>query len=65
MNTHKKAVDEFQKEATGLNLQLTYFRQEIAQLDEASIRECTRHLKILRKYLLKLRQDAFGVYSDK
>lgn len=65
MNTHKKAVDKFQKEATGLNLQLTSFRQEIAQLDEASIHECTRIFKIFRKNLLKLRQDAFGVYSDK
>lgn len=62
MNSKKKAVDEFQKEATALNLQLTYFRQEITQLDESSVRECTKHLKKLRKYLSKLRQDAFGVY---
>ena len=47
MNSKQKAVDEFQKEATALNLQLDYFRQEIAQLDESSVRECTKILKIL------------------
>ena len=64
MNSKQKAVDEFQKEATALNLQLDYFRQEIAQLDESSVRECTKILKILRKNLSKLRQDAFGVYRS-
>ena len=65
MNTNKKkAVDEFQKEATALNIHLNLFRQEINDLDESSVRECTKHLKRLKKYLSKLHQDAFGVHRS-
>lgn len=64
MNSKKKAVAEFQNEATALDLQLNLFQQEIAQLDEPSVRKCTELLKILRENLSTLRRDAFGVYRS-
>ena len=59
MSIRSKTIDEFQKEANALDVEIRLLQRRITKLDEREIREFISLLKGIRTVLSQHQQSAF------
>ena len=59
MSTRRKTIDEFQKQANALEVEIRLFQERITQLDEPDIREFIRLFEDIRTVLSQHQKGVF------